>query len=60
MNQTNDLQETLPKENARRSARLVEESVKLTEFAQKLYWLTIILGVFALIRFLIMVLDFCQ
>ncbi len=38
--------------------QLVEETVKLSDLAHRLFWLTVVLGVFAAIRYVSMLLDF--
>ena len=38
--------------------QLVGETVKLSDLAHRLFWLTVVLGVFATIRYVNMLLDF--
>lgn len=38
--------------------KLVEESVKLSDLTHRLFWLTVVLGVFAMLRYANMILDF--
>ena len=50
---------SLPDEHLKKQTRrLVEESVKLSELTHKLFWLSVVLGVFSLFRYAIMVFDF--
>jgi hypothetical protein len=50
---------TMPDEHLKKQTRkLVEESVKLSELTLKLFWLSVVLGVFSLFRYVIMVFDF--
>jgi hypothetical protein len=42
----------------KQSRRLMEETVKHSDRAYRFFWLTIILGTFALLRYLAMVVDF--
>jgi hypothetical protein len=47
-----------PDQRLDRTRKLLEETVKLSDLAHGLFWLTVVLGVFALIRYVNMVLDF--
>jgi hypothetical protein len=47
-----------PDEMLHQMRQLVEETVKLSDLAHRLFWLTVVLGVFALIRYVSMLLDF--
>ncbi len=38
--------------------KLVDETVKLSDLTHRLFWLTIVLGIFALLRYVNMILDF--
>jgi hypothetical protein len=49
---------TSPDEMLNQTRQLVEETVKLSDRAHRLFWLTVVLGVFALIRYVSMLLDF--
>jgi hypothetical protein len=49
---------TSPDEMLNQTRQLVEETVKLSDLAHRLFWLTVVLGVFALIRYVNMLLDF--
>jgi hypothetical protein len=42
------------------TARLVEHTVKLTRFTRGVFWLTVILGVFAFVQIVIMVFEYCS
>jgi hypothetical protein len=53
-NQTTDS----PDQRLNQTRKLLEETVKLSDLAHGLFWLTVVLGVFALIRYVNMVLDF--
>jgi hypothetical protein len=53
-NQTTDS----PDKRLKQTRKLLEETVKLSDLAHGLFWLTVVLGVFALIRYVNMVLDF--
>jgi hypothetical protein len=54
---TNDLSAS-PDKRLNQTRKLLEETVKLSDLAHGLFWLTVVLGVFALIRYVNMVLDF--
>jgi hypothetical protein len=47
-----------PDKRLNQTRKLLEETVKLSDLAHGLFWLTVVLGVFALIRYVNMVLDF--
>jgi hypothetical protein len=49
-----------PDEMLNQTRQLVEETVKLSDLAHRLFWLTVVLGVFAAIRYVNMLLDFCD
>jgi hypothetical protein len=49
---------TSPDEILNQTRQMVEETVKLSDRAHRLFWLTVVLGVFALIRYVSMLLDF--
>ena len=40
--------------------RLVQYTVELTRFTKGVFWLTVVLGVFALIQIVIMVFEYCS
>jgi hypothetical protein len=47
-----------PDKMLNQTRKLLEQTVKLSDLAHRLFWLTVVLGVFALIRYVNMVLDF--
>ena len=38
--------------------KLMDETVKLSDLTHRLFWLTIVLGIFALVRYVNMILEF--
>jgi hypothetical protein len=47
-----------PDKMQHQTRKLVEETVKLSDLTHRLFWLTIVLGIFALLRYVNMVMDF--
>lgn len=47
-----------PDKMQNQTRKLVEETVKLSDLTHRLFWLTIVLGIFALLRYVNMVMDF--
>jgi hypothetical protein len=47
-----------PDKMLNQARELVGETVKLSDLAHRLFWLTVVLGVFAMLRYVNMVLDF--
>ncbi|MEI9864680.1 MAG: hypothetical protein WDN00_09025 [Limisphaerales bacterium] len=49
-----------PDKMIHQTRQLMEETVKLSDLTHRLFWVTVVLGAFAVIRYLSMVLDFCD
>ncbi|MEJ0089377.1 MAG: hypothetical protein WDM80_06490 [Limisphaerales bacterium] len=49
-----------PDKMIEQTRRLVEETVKLSDLTHRLFWVTLVLVGFAIIRYMDMVLDFCD
>lgn len=47
-----------PDKTLDQTRKLVAETVKLSDLTHRLFWLTIVLGIFALLRYVNMVMDF--
>jgi hypothetical protein len=47
-----------PDKMQNQTRKLMDETVKLSDLTHRLFWLTIVLGVFALFRYVNMILDF--
>jgi hypothetical protein len=59
LHQTNRLVEHSEK-LTQQTDSLVEETVKLTDFTRGVFWLTIVLGVFAIVQIIIMLFEYCS